>query len=89
VQVAYAIGVAKPMNVTIYTETPARSRTRRSPRSCSTSSTCGRRASCACSTCLRPIYRKTAAYGHFGRDEPEFTWERVDRVQALRKAAGV
>ena len=38
---------------------------------------------------LRPIYRKTAAYGHFGRDELEFTWERVYRVQALRKAAGV
>jgi S-adenosylmethionine synthetase len=34
---------------------------------------------------LRPIYRKTAAYGHFGRHEPEFTWERPDRVEALRK----
>jgi S-adenosylmethionine synthetase len=32
----------------------------------------------------RPIYRKTAAYGHFGRDEPEFTWERLDRVDALK-----
>ena len=37
---------------------------------------------------LRPIYRKTAALGHFGRELPEFTWERTDRVQALRKAAG-
>ena len=35
---------------------------------------------------LRPIYRKTAAYGHFGRDLPEFTWERTDRVDALRSA---
>lgn len=35
----------------------------------------------------RPIYRKTAAYGHFGREEPEFTWERTDKVDALRKAA--
>ncbi|MDP4576422.1 MAG: methionine adenosyltransferase domain-containing protein, partial [Burkholderiaceae bacterium] len=33
---------------------------------------------------LRPIYRKTAAYGHFGREEPEFTWELTDRVEALR-----
>jgi S-adenosylmethionine synthetase len=38
---------------------------------------------------LRPIYTKTAAYGHFGRDEPEFTWERTDRAAALRDAAGV
>jgi len=38
---------------------------------------------------LRPIYRKAAAYGHFGRDEPEFTWEATDKVQALREAAGI
>jgi S-adenosylmethionine synthetase len=35
----------------------------------------------------RPIYRKTAAYGHFGRNEPEFTWERIDKASALKKAA--
>ena len=35
---------------------------------------------------LRPIYRKTAAYGHFGRPGPEFTWERTDRAAALRDA---
>ena len=38
---------------------------------------------------LRPIYAQTAAYGHFGRELPDFTWERTDRVEALRKAAGV
>jgi len=38
---------------------------------------------------LRPIYVKTAAYGHFGRELPEFTWERTDRVDALRAAAGL
>ena len=38
---------------------------------------------------VRPIYRKTAAYGHFGREEPEFTWERTDRADALREAAGL
>jgi S-adenosylmethionine synthetase len=37
----------------------------------------------------RPIYRKTAAYGHFGRNEPEFTWERLDRVKDLRDDAGI
>jgi S-adenosylmethionine synthetase len=38
---------------------------------------------------LRPIYAKTAAYGHFGRDEPEFTWEATDKAAALRAAAGL
>ncbi|WP_162267695.1 methionine adenosyltransferase domain-containing protein, partial [Kitasatospora sp. Root187] len=38
---------------------------------------------------LRPIYAKTAAYGHFGRDDADFTWERTDRVQKLRDAVGV
>jgi len=36
----------------------------------------------------RPIYRKTAAYGHFGRDDPDFTWEKTDKAEALRKDAG-
>jgi len=38
---------------------------------------------------LRPIYRKTAAFGHFGRKEPEFTWERTDRVEDLKSACGM
>lgn len=38
---------------------------------------------------LRPIYRKTAAYGHFGRDEPEFTWENLDKAEQLKKVAGL
>lgn len=37
----------------------------------------------------RPIYRKTAAYGHFGRNEPEFTWEKTDKADILKKAAGL
>ncbi|MGW1607432.1 methionine adenosyltransferase domain-containing protein, partial [Streptomyces eurythermus] len=37
---------------------------------------------------LRPVYASTAAYGHFGRELPDFTWERTDRVTALREAAG-
>ena len=37
----------------------------------------------------RPIYAKTAAHGHFGRTDPDFTWERTDRVEALRSAAGL
>jgi S-adenosylmethionine synthetase len=38
---------------------------------------------------LRPIYAQTAAYGHFGRELPDFTWERTDRADALRSAAGL
>jgi S-adenosylmethionine synthetase len=38
---------------------------------------------------LRPIYQKTAAYGHFGRDEPEFTWERTNLAATLRAQAGL
>jgi len=38
---------------------------------------------------LRPIYRNTAAYGHFGREEPDFTWEKTDKADALKDAAGI
>jgi S-adenosylmethionine synthetase len=37
----------------------------------------------------RPIYKKTAAFGHFGRSEPEFTWERTDKAALLKKGAGL
>jgi S-adenosylmethionine synthetase len=38
---------------------------------------------------LRPIYRKTACYGHFGRNDPDFCWERTDKAESLRRAAGL
>jgi S-adenosylmethionine synthetase len=38
---------------------------------------------------LRPIYLKTAAYGHFGREDADFTWERTDKAEALRSDAGL
>jgi S-adenosylmethionine synthetase len=38
---------------------------------------------------LRPIYSATAAYGHFGREEPDFTWEKTDKAEALRDAARI
>jgi len=37
----------------------------------------------------RPIFKKTAGYGHFGRNEPEFTWEQTDKAEELRKTAGL
>ena len=93
VQVAYAIGVAEP-------DEHHRSHRWAPARSFRTNSSAGSRLAqglrsasgrhpARCSTCSRPIYSKTAAYGHFGREEPEFTWERTDKAQALRKAAGL
>ena len=38
---------------------------------------------------LRPIYKKTAVYGHFGRNDPDFTWEKTDMADTLRKEAGL
>jgi S-adenosylmethionine synthetase len=38
---------------------------------------------------LRPIYRKTAVFGHFGRDDPDFTWESTDKAKTLKKDAGI
>ncbi len=38
---------------------------------------------------LRPIYRKAAVFGHFGRDDPDFTWERTDKAEILKKDAGI
>jgi S-adenosylmethionine synthetase len=89
VQVAYAIGVAKPMNVTIYTEGTGTIPDERISEIVQQEFDLRPKGIVRMLDLLRPIYRKTAAYGHFGRDEPEFTWERVDRVQALRKAAGL
>jgi len=89
VQLAYAIGVADP--VSVYVDTfgtakvdPAklaelvRDHFKMTPR-CIMESL----------NLRRPIFKKTAAYGHFGRNEPEFTWEKTDKAEALREAAGV
>ena len=76
VQVAYAIGVAQPGVAAGRDLRHRGGRPRaRSPTRCARCSTCARPPSSATSTCKRPIYRKTAAYGHFGRSEKEFTWE--------------
>ena len=61
----------------------------RSRRSSASTSTCARRRSSRDLDLRRPIYRKTAAYGHFGRDDHDFTWERTDKAEALRAAAGL
>ena len=91
IQVAYAIGVAHPFSIlveTFDTEAPGMSpakiealvREHFDLRPAAILNDLDLR---------RPIYAKTAAYGHFGRDDHDFTWERVDKAEALREAAGV
>jgi S-adenosylmethionine synthetase len=89
VQVAYAIGVAKPMNVTVYTEGTGKLPDEKIAALVNEHFDLRPKGIIRMLDLLRPIYRKTAAYGHFGRDEPEFTWENIDRVDALRAAAGL
>ena len=89
VQVSYAIGVAKPINVTIYTAGTGKIPDIKIASIVQEQFDLRPKGIIAMLKLLRPIYRKTAAYGHFGRDEPEFTWEAVDKAQALRAAAGL
>ncbi|MEO6928068.1 MAG: methionine adenosyltransferase domain-containing protein, partial [Casimicrobiaceae bacterium] len=89
VQVAYAIGVAKPINVTVYTEGTGKISDERIAALVNEHFDLRPKGIIQMLDLLRPIYQKTAAYGHFGRDEPEFTWESTDRVAALRDAAGL
>jgi len=89
VQVAYAIGVARPMNVTIYTEGTGKIADEKIAGLVNEHFDLRPKGIIQMLDLLRPIYEKTAAYGHFGRDEPEFTWEATDRADALRVAAGL
>ena len=89
VQLAYAIGVAKPMNVTVYTEGTGRIPDEKIADLVTAHFDLRPKGIIRMLDLLRPIYRKTAAYGHFGRDEPEFTWEATDKADPLRAAAGL
>jgi S-adenosylmethionine synthetase len=89
IQVAYAIGVAKPMNVTVYTEGTGVISDEKIAALVHEHFDLRPRGIIQMLDLLRPIYEKTASYGHFGREEPEFTWERTDKAQQLRDAAGL
>jgi S-adenosylmethionine synthetase len=89
VQVAYAIGVAKPMNITVYTEGTGVISDEQIGTLVAQHFDLRPRGIVQMLDLLRPIYEKTAAYGHFGRDEPEFSWERTDRAAALADAVGL
>jgi S-adenosylmethionine synthetase len=89
VQVAYAIGVARPMNITVNTAGTGVISDDKLSALVAEHFDLRPKGIIQMLDLLRPIYSKTAAYGHFGRDEPDFTWERTDKAAALRTAAGL
>ena len=89
IQVAYAIGVANPVNITVYTEGTGVIPDEEIAELVREHFDLRPAGIIKMLDLQRPIYSKTAAYGHFGREEPEFTWERTDKAQALRKVAGL
>jgi S-adenosylmethionine synthetase len=89
IQVAYAIGVARPVSVLVETFGTGRIPDDRIAKLVERHFDLRPKGIIHSLNLLRPIYGKTAAYGHFGRDEPEFTWEAADKVSALRDDAGM
>jgi S-adenosylmethionine synthetase len=88
VQVSYAIGVAEPVSVMVDTFGTARVDEARIAQAVRRTFGLKPREIIEHLDLLRPIYQRTAAYGHFGRPEKDFTWERVDQKEALRDAVG-
>ncbi|HEY7287520.1 MAG TPA: methionine adenosyltransferase [Vicinamibacterales bacterium] len=89
VQLAYAIGVADPVSVMVHTEGTGRVPEEKITQVVRNHFKLTPRGIMEELDLRRPIYRKTASFGHFGRTEPEFTWERTDKAAALKSAAGI
>ncbi len=89
IQVSYAIGVAQPTSVMVTTFGTGVISDERIAQLVQKHFDLRPRGIIQMLDLLRPIYHKTAAYGHFGRDEPEFTWENLDKVEALKADAGL
>jgi len=89
VQIAYAIGVAQPVSVHVETFGTGRVDEERIETLIREHFDLRPKGIIDMLDLLRPIYRKTAANGHFGRDDADFTWERTDRAEALRSGAGL
>ena len=85
IQLAYAIGVAEPVSVMVDTHDTGKVSSEIITQAVRKVFGLTPRAIIEHLRLRRPIYRKTAAYGHFGRNEPEFTWERTDKVSELKK----
>ena len=89
IQISYAIGVAKPTSVMVSTFGTGKISDEKIAQLVSEHFDLRPKGIVKMLNLLRPIYKKTAAYGHFGREEPEFTWEQTDKAAALRAAAGL
>jgi len=89
VQVSYAIGVARPTSVFVTTQGTGKISDEALSELVGANFDLRPKGIVQMLDLLRPIYGKSAAYGHFGREEPEFTWERTDRAQVLKAAAGL
>jgi len=89
VQVAYAIGVSQPVSLMVNTFGTGKIDEARIEALVRQHFDLRPKGIVQALDLLRPIYTKTAAYGHFGRDEPEFTWEATDKAEALRADAGL
>jgi S-adenosylmethionine synthetase len=89
IQIAYAIGVAKPVSIMIDLMGTATIPKHRIKEIVNEVFDLRPAAIIEYLDLLRPIFRKTAAYGHFGRDEPEFTWEKINMVDVLKEKAGL
>jgi S-adenosylmethionine synthetase len=89
VQVAYAIGVAQPVSIMVHAFGTGRVSEERLAELVREVFDMRPRAIIEQLDLLRPIYRKTAAYGHFGRELPEFTWEKTDKAAILKAKAGL
>ena len=89
VQVAYAIGVAKPVSLMVNTFGTGRISDEKIIHLIDKHFDLRPRAIIHSLNLLQPIYTKTAAYGHFGREEPGFTWEAINKAEQLRADAGI
>lgn len=89
IQVSYAIGVAEPTSITIETFGTGKVSEEKLVTLVREHFDLRPRGIVSMLNLLRPIYTNTAAYGHFGREEQEFSWERTDKVDALRASAGL
>jgi len=89
VQMAYAIGIAEPVSIMVDTFGTGRVKEELIEELIRAYFQMSPRGMIEQLDLLRPIYKKTACYGHFGRTEPEFTWEKTDKADILRKEAGL
>jgi S-adenosylmethionine synthetase len=89
IELAYAIGVAHPVSILVETFGTESVDVRNIERAIAATFDLRPGAIIRDLDLRRPIFTKTAAYGHFGRDDADFTWERIDRVEELKAAAGV